>query len=50
MTSHLDSHPTIDVKSDMLLDQVSKQEMEFHMIDMIYKALPMCAQTEKTTF
>ena len=24
--------------------------MEFHMIDMIYAALPMGAQTEKTTF
>ena len=24
--------------------------MEFHMIDVIYAALPMCAQTEKTTF
>ena len=24
--------------------------MELHMIDMIYAALPMCAQTEKTIF
>ena len=30
--------------------QVSKPEMEFHMINIIYAALPMCAQTEKTTF
>ena len=40
MTSHLDSHTTTDVKP----------EMEFHMIDMIYAAMPMQAQTEKTTF
>ena len=25
-------------------------EMEFHMLNIIYAALPMCAQTEKTTF
>ena len=30
--------------------QVSKPEMEFHMIVIIYMALPMHAQTEKTTF
>ena len=30
--------------------QVYKPEMELHMIDIIYAALPMCAQTEKTTF
>ena len=30
--------------------QVSKPEMEFHMINIIYAALPMRAQTEKTTF
>ena len=30
--------------------QASKPEMEFHMIDMIYAALPMGAQTEKMTF
>ena len=29
---------------------MSKPEMEFYMIDMIYVALPMGAQTEKTTF
>ena len=29
---------------------MSKPEMEFHMIDIIYAALPMGAQTEKTTF
>ena len=27
-----------------------KPKMEFHMINMICAALPMCAQTEKTTF
>ena len=41
MTSHLDSHRTTDM---------SKPGMELHMIDMIYGALPMCAQTEKTMF
>ena len=30
--------------------QVSKPEMEFHMINIISVALPMHAQTEKTTF
>ena len=30
--------------------QVSKPEMDFHMINIIYAALPMRAQTEKTTF
>ena len=30
--------------------QVSKPEMELHMINMIYAALPMRAQTEKMTF
>ena len=29
---------------------VSKPDMEFQMIDIIYAALPMCAQTEKTIF
>ena len=48
MTSHLDSHTTTDVKPDML--QVSEPEMEFHLIDIIYAALPMGEQTEKTTF
>ena len=41
MTSHLDSHTTTDVKLSCY--QVSKPEMEFHMIDMIYAALPMHA-------
>ena len=27
--------------------QASRPEMEFHMINIIYTALPMCAQTEK---
>ena len=30
--------------------QVSKPEIEFHMIDIIYAALPMGPQTEKATF
>ena len=30
--------------------QSFKPEMEFHMINIMYVALPMCAQTEKTTF
>ena len=30
--------------------QASKPEMEFHMINIIYAALPTHAQTEKTTF
>ena len=46
MTSHLDSHTITDVKSDIL----SGVQMEFHMIDIIYAASPMGAQTEKTTF
>ena len=29
---------------------MSKPEMELHMINLIYGALPMHAQTEKTTF
>ena len=36
--------------SNRICYQVSKAEIEFHMIDMIYAALPMCAQTEKTIF
>ena len=32
------------------LYQVSKPEMEFHMINIIYAALPMCAQTVNMTF
>ena len=45
---------TLTATPQMMLNrkcyQVSKPEMEFHMIDMIYAALPMGAQTEKTTF
>ena len=36
--------------SNRICYQVFKPEMEFHMIYMIYAALPMHAQTEKTTF
>ena len=43
MTSHHDSHTTTDVKPP-------KPEMEFHKIKITYAALPMRAQTEKTTF
>ena len=39
-TPHRDSRTSTDVKP----------EMEFHMINMMYAALPMRAQTEKTTF
>ena len=45
MTSHLDSHTKI-----LICSKVSKPEMEFHMIDIIYAALPMRAKTGKTTF
>ena len=49
MTSHLFGHTTTDVKPGICY-QVSKPEMEFHMIDIIYVALSIGAQTEKTTF
>ena len=39
MTSPYDSHTTTDVKP----------EMEFHMINIIYTALSIRAQTEKMT-
>ena len=41
---------TQQLMSNRICYQVSKPEMEFHMIDIIYAALPMGAQTEKTTF
>ena len=47
MFSHLDSNTITDVRLEMLS---GVQTMEFHMMDIIYAALPMCAQTEKTTF
>ena len=42
-----DSHTTTDVKLEMI---PGVAEMELHMMNMIYAALPMHAQTEKTTF
>ena len=44
MTSQRDSHTTTDVKPEII------PEMEFHMINIIYAALYMRAQTENTTF
>ena len=40
---------TRQLTSNRISYQLSKPEMEFHMIDIIYVALPMCAQTKKTT-
>ena len=48
MTSHLDSYKTTDIKPKCY--QVSKPEMELYMINIVYAALLMCTQTEKTTF
>ena len=36
--------------SNQICYQVSKPEMEFHMIDIIYAALPMRAQKERRHF
>ena len=51
MTSHLDSYTTTPL---LMLNrkcyQEFKPEMELHMIYIIYAALPMREQTEKTTF
>ena len=44
MTSHLDSHTTTDVKPDMLSGVQTKNG--FHMIDIIYVALP-CVHKQK---
>ena len=41
---------TRQLTSNRICYHVSNREMEFHMIDIIYAALSMCAQTEKTTF
>ena len=48
MTSPHDSQTTTDVKLEMI--PVSKPEMKFHMIYIIYTAWPMHAQTEKMSF
>ena len=48
MTSHHDSHTTTDVKPKII--QAFKPKMEFHMIDILYPALSMHTETEKTTF
>ena len=47
MTSHLDSHTTPDIKPEMIPEI---PEVEYQMINMMYAALPICTQTEKTTF
>ena len=46
MTSHLDSHKTTDVKPNMLSGVKTGNGIPHNR----YTALPMCAQTEKTTF
>ena len=48
MTSHLDSHGTTDIKPEMFSGV--KTGNVLYMISIIYAALPMHAQTEKTTF
>ena len=48
MTSHLDSHGQVILNQKCY--QVSKPEMELHMINTIYAALPMHTETKKTTF
>ena len=41
---------TQELMSNRICYQVPKLEMEFHMIDVIYAALPIRAQKEKMTF
>ena len=45
---------TLTATEQLILDQkfyhVSKPEIVFNMMNIIYVALPMCAYTEKTTF
>ena len=48
MTSHLDSHMTTGVKPDMLPGVQTGNGIP--LIDIIYAALPMRQQTEKTKF
>ena len=59
-TSKIDVHPQIilflltltaiqQLMSNRICYQVFKPDMEFHMIDLIYVALPISALTEKTT-
>ena len=48
MTSHLDSHTTTDVNRKCI--QVSKPDMAFHMINMVYQALPMSAHRKDDIF
>ena len=47
---HLTSKATGQLILNRKFYQMSKPEMELHMINIIYAALPMRAQTEKTTF
>ena len=46
MTSHLNSHRTADIKPEMLSGVQPGNGIPYN----IYAALPMCGQTEKTTF
>ena len=46
MTSHLENHTTTDVKCY----EVSKPEIEFQMMIIIYMALHMHTHTERLTF
>ena len=48
MTSHSDSHNTTDVKPEIIPGVQTGNE--FHRINIIFAALPMHAQTKKTTF
>ena len=47
---HLTVTATPQLMLNQKLNQMFKPEMEFHMINMIYAALPMREQTENTTF
>ena len=47
-TPHLDSHSTTDPKPKSY--QLSKPEIEFHVMEEMYAALCMCTCAEKTIF
>ena len=47
-TLNLDSHSTTDPNRKSY--QLSKPEIEFHVMDEMYVALCMCAYAKKTTF
>ena len=54
MTSKIKTTFHLNSQGQLILNWIRylvfKPEMEVHMINIIYAALPMCAQTEKTTF